>query len=220
MPGYNLYVLAAFPQPFFERGAGYIMYDYKMKRDGGLQWFVRYLKNGSGFKADYYEELDKAIDAAEEMNEHLINNVDSLDVSNEDKASIKIKVEKAVIVRKRRLLEERLMLTEAINRSGEIGLLQHEDLAVPSDREVLKVALFEALKETPYVKLVRLAQHGVTLMEESGRWVYARHNKKRRCILTENVSLGGSVMRAGIIGAKRSLLFGQCCVLEQTNFYS
>ncbi|KGK41880.1 hypothetical protein LH51_04275 [Nitrincola sp. A-D6] len=178
LPGYGLPTLAVFPEPWFEKGFGYLMYECKLKKDGSLGWYKRYLKEDEHFKADFYNTLDEAVKAAEESNESLSREVDTLSISSASKSSICLKVEKAVTVRKRRLLEEHLMLSEAIKRNIENNLVEPESVVVPDDDENLRSALIGVLKKTPYVQLVRLTRYGITLLKDDRKWVRAEHTKK------------------------------------------
>lgn len=178
LPGYGLPTLALFPEPWFERGFGYLMCECKLKKDGSLGWFNRYLKEGEGFKADFYNTLDEAVQAAEDANAYLLSNL-MLDRSTSgSKSSLILKVEKAVTVRKRRLMEEHLMLSEALKRNSETNIIEPESIIVPDNNENLRLALIEILKEIPYVQLARLTKWGTTLFKENGKWVHAKHTKK------------------------------------------
>ena len=154
------------------------MYECKLKKDGDLGWFRRHLKENEHFKADFYSTLDKAVKAAEKLNESLSKNMEALGLSDDLKSSLSLKVEKSVTVRKRHLLEEHLMLSEAIVRNYERNIIKQESLVVPDDSENLRLGLFEVLKETPYVQLVRLSKYGVTLIKDNEKWVYAKHTQK------------------------------------------
>ncbi|WP_412514095.1 hypothetical protein [Shewanella indica] len=178
LPGYGLPTLAVFPEPWFEKGVGYLMCECKLKKDGSLKWYLRYLKEGDHFKADFYSNLDEALKVAEESNESLSREVEALSLSSCSKSSISLKVEKAVTVRKRRLLEEHLMLLEAIKRNVESHIIESESIVVLNNNENLRTALVEVLRETPYVQLVRLTRYGITLLKDNGKWVRAKHTKK------------------------------------------
>lgn len=172
LPGYGLPTLAFFPEPYFEKGFGYLMCVCKLKNDGSLGWFKRYLKYDEGFKLDFYGTIEEAIKASEEANAEL-NHENANSTS-----SLSLKVEKAVTAKKRRLMEEQLMLSEAIKRNSRFDIAQLEDIVVPDNNENLKLALIEVLKETPYVQLARLTQQQKTLLKHNSKWVYAKHNKK------------------------------------------
>ena len=191
LPGYGFPTLSVFPEPWFENGFGYLMYECKLRKDGSLGWYVRYLKEGEHFKADFYNTLDEAVKAAEESNESLSREVAALSISNGSKSSISLKVEKAVTVRKRRLLEEHLMLSEAIKRNIENNIVEPESVVVPDDNDDLRSALVEILKEAPYVQLVRLTRYGITLLKDNGRWVRVKHTKKTAiCCYRERIARG------------------------------
>lgn len=175
LPGYGLPALAAFPEPWFEKGSGYLMYECKLKKDGNLDWFIYYRKEGGGLKADIYDSLEQAVSSAKKLTDSLIKNIENLDTPDVLKMSLRLKVEKSVTVRKRLLLEEHLMLSEAIFRNNKIV---SEVLLVPDNSESLRVELAQALKEASYVQLVRLNKYGVTLIKNNEKWIYAKHTKK------------------------------------------
>lgn len=178
LPGYGLPTLAVFPEPWFEKGFGYLMYECRLEQDESLRWYKRYLKEGEHFKADFYSTLDEALKAAEDSNRLLSREVEALSISSSSKSSITLKVEKAVTVKKRRLLEEHLMLSEAIKRNIENNIVEPESVVVLDDNENLRLALVKVLKETPYIQLVRLTKYGITLLKDNGNWVHAKHTKK------------------------------------------
>lgn len=166
MPGYSFPTLAVWPQPWYEQGS-WLMYDYKLIQDGSLRWFKSIKESASGHaKAEIYSSYEDAKESAEKRNPELIKNIDNLNISASEKASLSLKVEKGVTRQSRLLNEEQLMLIEGIRRHNKFPRPKAGDLILPENHEALVKPLLEVLIETPYVNLVRLPSFGVTLLRK------------------------------------------------------
>ena len=180
MAGYNFPTLAMWPAPFYEKGAGYLMYELKLRDDGSVHWYTRFINaDNGGVRVDFYIDLNTATDYAVVNNQQLIENIETLSLTDLGKRSLVLKVEKNIMATSRRLNEEQLMLKEAIRKNSQCELPISEELLVPDNNDNLKKSLVSVLNETPYVQLARLSKYGVTLGKRGlNEWVRIPHNKK------------------------------------------
>lgn len=166
MSGYFFPTLAVWPKPWYEAGL-WQMYDLKLREDGSLGWYKSYLENSVGHaKADVYESYDDAKIVAEKRNNELKDTLDKLDVVPSKKASLSLKVDKAVTGQSRLFGEEQLMLLEGIRRHAKSPRPLESDIVLPEKCESLLEPLMEVLQQTPYVNFVRLRRFGVSLLRE------------------------------------------------------
>ncbi|MUJ22593.1 hypothetical protein [Aliivibrio fischeri] len=177
--GYELTSLAIWPKPFYEKGSGYLMHECKLKNDGSLQWYKKYIYvSGTSIKNDHYQDLTTATDAAKAYNIDSKKRINELNLSEIEKNSLFLKLEKTVTALSRRVYEEKLMLDEAIRRN----LITHKERCEPiiaDHYSTLMKALIDILNETPYVKIARLSMYGVTLIQnEQGVWIRTKHTKQ------------------------------------------
>jgi hypothetical protein len=180
MAGYNFPTLAMWPAPFYEKGAGHLMYELKLRDDGSLHWYTRFIiADNGGVRVDFYIDLNTATDYAMVNNQRLIENIETLSLTDLEKRSLVLKVEKNIMATSRRLNEEQLMLKEAIRKNVQCELPIYEELLVPDNNDNLKKSLVSVLNETPYIQLARLNKYGVTLGKRGlNEWVRIPHNKK------------------------------------------
>tara|TARA_R110002033_G_scaffold17587_1_gene47658 strand:- start:5453 stop:6502 length:1050 start_codon:yes stop_codon:yes gene_type:complete len=181
-PNFALPTLAMCPQPWYERSGAFMMYECKLKSNGELKWYIRFLPTG---RADLYNDLKSAFEVATAYNSNIIGNIDILPITNEEKRSLFLKVEKAVMVQSRLINEEYLMLQEAIKRYGLIASVRNvNETLVPDNNERIRLALNEELQITPYIKIARLYKFGVTLLKQGDDdWTTsAKHTKKTAII--------------------------------------
>lgn len=181
-PNFALPTLAMCPQPWYERSGAFMMYECKLKKNGELKWYIRFLPTGG---ADLYNDLKSAFEAATAYNSNIIGNIDILPITNEEKRSLFLKVEKAVMVQSRLINEEYLMLQEAIKRYALIANVRSvNETLVPDNNEPLRLALNEELQTTPYIKIARLHKYCVTLSKQGDNdWTtHAKHTKKTAII--------------------------------------
>lgn len=179
IPGYSLTALAMFPQPWYESGC-YLMFEYKLKADGDLKWYKKFNEiDKHHFKAEIYNELKLAIVVSIKENIKLIKNIDTLDISDFEKNSLKLKVEKAVTALSRKINEELLMLNEAIRRNHDHLRKDLASLVVPNDDESIKIELSKILAQTPYIKLARINKCNVTLhLDKNNHWIQVLHTSQ------------------------------------------
>lgn len=175
--GYSLTPLAMFPIPVYEVDGCYWMYEYKLKENSELQWFRKAIKvENRFFRAEIHYEFESAVSIALTENVSLIKNIQNLDISDDEKLSLKLKVEKAVTSLSRRLHEEQLMLNEAIKRNHNFPKPDLKSLVVPDNLNSIQEALYAELTKTPYIEIVRLQKYRLTLrLESPNRWVRAKH---------------------------------------------
>jgi hypothetical protein len=178
IPGYSLTALAMFPQPWYETDR-YLMYEYKLKADGDLKWYKKCNEiDQNTFKVETYNELKAAIDFALKENIKLIKNIDTLAISDSEKNSLMLKVEKAVTALSRRVNEEQLMLNEAIRRNQNHLRENIDSIVVPNDDQNIKMELLKILEQTPYIKLARINKYNATLFLENNHWRQAQHTSQ------------------------------------------
>lgn len=177
--GYELPSLAIWPKPFYEKGSGYLMYECKLKNDGSLQWYKKYINAGeSKIKNDHYQDLTLATEVAKAYNIDSKKRINELNLSNIEKESLFIKLEKAVTALSRRIYEEQLMFDEAVRRNLNTYKENREPIIADHYPTLMK-ALIDILNETPYVKIARLSMYRVTLIQnEQGVWVRTKHTEK------------------------------------------
>lgn len=182
IPNFALPTLAMCPQPWYELNGTFMMYEYKLKKTGELKWYIRFIRQGNDIgRADLYNDLKSAFEVATAYNSQIIDNIAILDITDEEKNSLFLKVEKAVMVQSRLINEEQLMLQEAIKRYGLVaGIKSASEILVPNNNENLRFALNEELQMTPFIEIARLYRHGVTLLKNGDNdWTtYAKHTKK------------------------------------------
>ncbi|MEZ8260330.1 hypothetical protein AB6C49_23600 [Vibrio cyclitrophicus] len=179
MSGYSFPTLAVWPKPWYESGL-WQMHDFKLHEDGSLEWYKSYVETASGHaKADVYDSYEDAKEVAVKRNHELISALDKLDVPASQKASLLLKVDKAVTRQSRLFGEEQLMLLEGIRRHSESPRPQENDIVLPEKCVSLLKPLMDVLQETPYVKLVRLKSFGVSLLRQGDHdWsTRAKHTK-------------------------------------------
>ncbi len=177
IPGNSLTALAVFPQPCYESDCGYLMYEYKLKKDGDLKWYKKCIEiDKHHFKVETYSQLNSVLDVSIKENNKLIKNIDLLNISDPEKNSLKLKVDKAVTALSRRINEEQLMLNEAIRRNQDYSREGFVSLIIHSDEQDVKIELLKILAQTPYVKLVRINKYNITLLlDKNNHWVLCQH---------------------------------------------
>jgi hypothetical protein len=175
--GYSLTSLAMFPQPCYESDGSYFMYEYKLGENLELKWYKKIVKDDNGyFRVEIHDNYETAVSLATAGNLSLIENIQKLDLSEADKLSLKLKVEKSVASLSRRLNEEKLMLNEAIKRNQKYPKPILSSLIVPDNLPSIQEALFAQLTKTPYIEIARLQKLGITLrLEANSKWIKVKH---------------------------------------------
>ncbi|WP_339508248.1 hypothetical protein [Pseudomonas sp. RL_35y_Pfl2_P42] len=169
--------LACWPQQWHEHDNVWYMFNLKLKRDGKLDWYLRSLTD-SGPQS--YDNLENALSDAKSTNIQLAEVFESLELPYEEKQSVKLKVEKAIIAESRLMDEENWMLKEAINRHVLDPRPNAEDLLLQPGLEDLREPLHKVLQQFPYVQLVRFPRFAITLIrKDDNDWTTrAIHNRK------------------------------------------
>lgn len=176
LPRKPLPILACWPQQWHEFDDVWYMLNLQLKSDGKLDWFLREEKNG----VNHYNNLDDALLDAKSTNITLLGVVDSLDLSAEEKLSLSLKVNKAIVAEERLMKEEGWMLNEAIVRHETDLRPSAEELLIPPNAEHLREPLLNLLKKFPYIQYARLYKFGTTLIRsDENDWTKrAVHNRK------------------------------------------
>jgi hypothetical protein len=179
IPGYPLTALAIFPHPYHESDHGFLMHEYKLKENGELQWYRKYNKKDGHYFIETHQDLNSAINTASNQNKILIHNIEHLQLSESEKLSLKLKVEKAITSLNRRINEEELMLNEAIRRNQKYQREELSSIVVPNNDQNIRLELFQILSQTPYIKLARINKYHVTLFRENNNhWIKVDHNAR------------------------------------------
>ncbi|ETI58083.1 hypothetical protein [Marinomonas profundimaris] len=179
--GYDAPCLGIWPMPWYENPGYFLMYELKLINDK-LKWLHRSIesqKRPGHAKADVYDDYLVAAKIAKENSVSIAHIVNGLDISDIEKSSLTLKAEKALMVKKRLMDEEFLMLQEAKKlhskrefKKGDIKLNEPSDL--------IEEELCKQLVDFPYLTVVCISQYGVILLkkESDGVWVRAKKNKK------------------------------------------
>lgn len=175
--GYSLTALAMFPQPCYESDGSYFMYEYKLAENLELKWYKKVVKvDNRFFRVEIHHEFETAVSIATAENPSLIENIQKLEISDAEKLSLKLKVEKSVTSISRRLNEEKLMLNEAVKRNQKYPKPILSSLIVPDNQTSIQAALFAQLTKTPYIEIVRLQELGITLqLKANSKWIKVKH---------------------------------------------
>ncbi|EHK9180241.1 hypothetical protein KCU29_002834 [Vibrio parahaemolyticus] len=163
MPGYSLPTLAVWPQPWYEVGR-WQMYDLKFQDDTSLKWYKSFVQTESGHvKAEVYDNYSLAKIAAEERNKGLNTVVEQIHLTQIERDSLRLKVEKAVVRQSRLFGEEELMLLEGKRRNKSYPKPNEKEIFLPPNSQALLPPLLALLRDMPYLRFVRLKHHGVSL---------------------------------------------------------
>ncbi|HDX8357439.1 TPA: hypothetical protein RQN15_001180 [Aeromonas hydrophila] len=154
MPGYELPTLAEWPSKYIEWNYDvFVMFNLKLEKDGSFRWYKKHTPTDKGYaRLDVYEDLNTASDTALKNNETHIMTIDSLPLNQDEKTSLRLKVEKAITSRKRILNEELLMLQEAIRRNRGKIKIDEDKLILPNISDAHKNKVIGIINETPYIQ--------------------------------------------------------------------
>ena len=155
--------LACWPQQWHEFDNLWYMFNLQLKADGTLHWFVR---SHTDSRPVSYNNLEDALKEAKTTNTQLINTLDTLTLSRQEKASIKLKVEKTITAESRLMEEENRMLKEAVKRHVNDPRPEAKDLLLQPALEKLREPLFEVLQQFPYIRYARISRYGITLQRK------------------------------------------------------
>lgn len=169
-------ILACWPQQWYEFEDLWYIFNLQLKTDGTLGWFIRGEKEGP----QHYNTLKDALLDVKSKNIQLASNLDSLDLPEEEKLSLRLKVDKAITAEERLMNEEGWMLKEAISRHDDDRRPSAEELLLPSNSEYLREPLFNMLQKFPYIQYARIYKFGITLVRNGENdWTKrAAHNRK------------------------------------------
>lgn len=154
MPGYELPTLAEWPSKYVEWNYDvFVMFNLKLEKDGSFSWYKKYTPTEKSYaRLDVYEDLSTASNIALKNNAIHMMTIDSLPLNQDEKASLRLKVEKAITSKKRLLNEELLMLQEAIRRNRGKNKIDEDELILPKVSDAHKNKIIGIINETPYIQ--------------------------------------------------------------------
>lgn len=154
MPGYELPTLAEWPSKYVEWNYDvFVMFNLKLEKDGSFSWYKKYTPTEKGYaRLNVYEDLSTASNIALKNNAIHMMTIDSLPLNQDEKASLRLKVEKAITSKKRLLNEELLMLQEAIRRNRGKNKIDEDELILPKVSDAHKNKIIGIINETPYIQ--------------------------------------------------------------------
>lgn len=181
LPGYGLPELAFWPRPKFDRNT-WSMYSLKLRTDGTLNWYRRYVDRGMPGHAfnDDYDNYADARKTAEDLNNNVDFDIDKLPLSQPEKESLRLKVDKALTAKTRLMDEEQMMLKEAIRRHSNDPRISLENLILKPNGENLRQPLLDVLSEMPYLRYVFLPRFQVCLrLAGHNTWEWSSNTNSR-----------------------------------------
>ncbi|MDR3473568.1 MAG: hypothetical protein P4M09_18070 [Devosia sp.] len=137
------------------------------------QWRDRRIPAGDHVKADVYLDEQSATLAATALNTHLAATLDSRNVEEVVKTSLRLKARKALQAKTRLATEEKLMLQEAMARHRNTLRPSEVELYLPLPSEPYRAQLYQQLTEMPYLDVVligRLYQATLLFRDKDNRW--------------------------------------------------
>lgn len=195
MPGYEYPVLAYWLEYWHEANKWQII-EYKLLSDGMLKWYKQYYEVESGcIKSSCFDIKNDALAYVNYENSHISSRVATLKLSEIEKNSIKLKIEKAIDAKRRLMYEEELMLTAAINKYKNAQRPNLEDIILPEKEENFKNDLFNQLQEMPYLRmaLVRAGtKYGIIYKNLKGEWSKSYHPNKKTLIYVERSKIANA----------------------------
>lgn len=194
LPGYGLTELAFWPQPRYERNT-WSMYSLKLRTDGTLVWYRRYVDRGMPGHAfiDNYADYADARKAAVELNENFDFDIEKLPLSLQEKESLRLKVEKALTAKSRLMDEEQMMLKEAVKRHANNQRISPEEIILKPENENIRNLLIENLNEAPYLHYVFLPDYQVCIrLVDSNTWDWSSNinSKAAKICYQERIARG------------------------------
>jgi hypothetical protein len=122
-------------------------------------------------RLDINRDVDTAMASVESLNPLLEAQLAQRDLSPQDKRSLQLKVQKALIARERLQHEEALMLAEAKRRNALMPRPTSNDLQLDPATEKLRADLLARLQEMPYLKAALIGSpKSVVFLRPSGKW--------------------------------------------------
>ncbi|WP_151768624.1 hypothetical protein [Acinetobacter oleivorans] len=195
MPGYGYPALAYWLQYWHEANKWQIK-EYKLLSDGNLKWFNQYyeVKPGS-IRSSCFDIKNDALAYVDYENSHISSRVSTLNLSEIEKSSIKLKVEKAIEAKRRLMYEEELMLTAAINKFKNTKRPTLEEIILPKREENFKNDLFTQLQEMPYLRMAFVQgenKQGIIYKNLKNEWSRSYHPTKKTLIYTERSKIANA----------------------------
>ncbi|MDI7517087.1 hypothetical protein QLY56_08310 [Cronobacter sakazakii] len=168
LPGYGLPELAFWPQPHYDNNKWW-MHCLKLREDGSLHWHRRYVERDKPnvIYADDYVDYPTAKAAAIELNQNVTFDVDSLDIPDSHKESLRLKIEKALTAKSRLMDEEYLMYQVAIQKHANSPRPTLEELVLDEHFDSVAQELLEVLNEMSYLQCVNIPTYGIILLRDS-----------------------------------------------------
>ncbi|EJR0108955.1 TPA: hypothetical protein MYM48_003766 [Klebsiella pneumoniae] len=194
LPGYGLPELAFWPQPKYERN-NWSMFCLKLRDDGTLAWYRRYVNRGMPNLAfdDVYDSYLDARKAAEELNKNIAFNIDDLSLTQQQRESLRLKIDKALISKSRLMDEEHMMLNEAIRRHTNDRRLSSDELIIKPEGLIVRPYLLDILHEMPYLHWIFLPTFQTCFrLTEPNTWeqVHSPRAKSSKICYQERIARG------------------------------
>lgn len=159
MPGYGYSALAFWIEYSYEVDRWRIK-EYKLLSDGKLKWFDLYNEvKPNVVKGTFFKNKNDALAYVNLENLNIDSRISALALSEVNKESLKLKVEKAIQAKSRLMNEEDLMLTTAIKKHQHHSKPAYEDIILPTNELEYKDSLVSQLNLMPYIKIA-LVQNG------------------------------------------------------------
>lgn len=195
MPGYGYPVLAYWFQYWYEINKWQIK-EYKLLSDGNLKWFNQYFEFKPGsVRSSFFDIKTDALAYVDYENSHISSRVSALNLSEIEKSSIKLKVEKAIEAKRRLMYEEELMLTAAKNKFKNTQRLTLEEIILPERESNFKNDLFSQLQEMPYLRMAFVQgenKQGIIYKNLKNEWSKSYHPTKKRLIYAERSKIANA----------------------------
>lgn len=195
MPGYGYPVLAYWLQYWYEFNKWQIK-EYKLSPDGNLKWFNQYYELKPGIiRSSWFDKKKDALVYVDYENSHISSRVSALNLSEIEKSSIKLKVEKAIEAKKRLMYEEELMLTVAINKFKNTQRPTLEEIILPERENNFKNDLFNQLQEMPYLRMAFVQdgnKQGVIYKNLKNEWSRSYNPTKKTLSYTERSKIANA----------------------------
>lgn len=164
-------LLACIPQRSVVKIDLWWIHELRLKPDGSLDWYLRGEEGLKNHGPISYEKFEEAIAETATTNALLISNIDALGLSDVEKESLRLKVEKAVTAEERLLREELMMLAQAKNKFASARRPEIHELVMTKETEHLRSDLHKILLEMPYLTIVHLYRHhSVVGLDGEGKW--------------------------------------------------
>ncbi|MBI1453449.1 hypothetical protein IL972_16195 [Acinetobacter sp. FL51] len=195
MPGYGSPALAFWLEYCYE-GNKWRIKEYKLISDGNLKWFDQYIEiKPNAVQGRFFENKSDALAYVNLENSNIASRIFTLALSEVEKKSLKLKVDKAIQAKSRLMNEEDLMLTAAIKKYQHHNKPAYEDIILPTNELEYKDSLFSQLNLMPYLK-VALVLNGkdrkVVYKNLKNEWSKTYRPTPKTFIYTERAKIANS----------------------------